>query len=90
MTNCGEPTSLNVAVTAPYMHDGRFKTLREVVDFYADEVHLNTPNFDDHMFAWKLGVVKLDETDRQDLVSFLEALTDTTFLLNPEFGPPKP
>lgn len=84
------PSLRNCAVSAPYMHDGRFKTLHEVVDFYADGVHLNTPNFDDHMFAWKLGVVQLDETDRQDLVSFLEALTDSSFLLNPEFGPPQP
>ena len=84
------PSLRNCAVSAPYMHDGRFNTLREVVDFYADEVHLNTPNFDDHMFAWKLGVVKLNETDRQDLVSFLEALTDSSFLTNPEFGPPQP
>lgn len=82
------PTLRNIAVSAPYMHDGRFATLKEVVDFYADDVHLNTPNFDDHMFAWKLGVVKLDQRDRKDLVEFLEALTDTSFLTNPAFGPP--
>jgi len=84
------PSLRNCAVSAPYMHDGRFITLREVVDFYAEKVHLNTPNFDDHMFAWKLGVVKLDEADRNDLVSFLETLTDSSFLNNPGFGPPQP
>ncbi len=82
------PTLRNIAASAPYMHDGRFATLREVVDFYADDVHLDTPNFDDHMFAWKLGVVKLDERDREDLVRFLEALTDTIFLNDPAHGPP--
>ncbi|MBX2973091.1 MAG: c-type cytochrome [Flavobacteriales bacterium] len=82
------PTLRNIAASAPYMHDGRFATLREVVDLYADGVHLNTPNFDDHMFAWKLGVVKLDERDRDDLVQFMEALTDTAFLTDPAFGPP--
>lgn len=82
------PTLRNCAVSAPYMHDGRFNTLREVVDFYADDVHLNTPNFDDHMFAWKLGVVKLDQQERADLVQFLEALTDTAFLTDPAHAPP--
>lgn len=84
------PTLRNCAVSAPYMHDGRFITLREVVDFYADDVHLNTPNFDDHMFAWKLGVVKLTGPEREDLVHFLEALTDSSFLTNPDFAAPVP
>lgn len=82
------PTLRNCAASAPYMHDGRFSTLREVVDFYADDVHLNTPNFSDHMFAWKLGVVELDRSERADLVSFLEALTDSTFLNDPSLGDP--
>lgn len=84
------PTLRNIAASAPYMHDGRFATLREVIDFYADDVHLNTPNFDDHMFAWKLGVVRLDEHDREDLVQFLTALTDSTFLTDPHLAPPVP
>ncbi len=82
------PTLRNCAVSAPYMHDGRFASLAEVVDFYAEHVQLNTPNFDDHMFAWKLGVVHMDTADREDLVAFLEALTDSTFLNDPAFGPP--
>lgn len=82
------PTLRNIAASAPYMHDGRFATLHQVVDFYADDVHLNTPNFDDHMFAWKLGVVKLDAREREDLVHFLEALTDSAFLHDPAFAPP--
>lgn len=82
------PTLRNIAASAPYMHDGRFATLREVVDFYADRVHVDAPNFDDHLFAWKLGLVKLDGGERDDLVRFLEALTDSSFLLAPEFGPP--
>lgn len=82
------PTLRNCAVSAPYMHDGRFATLEAVVDFYADDVHLNTPNFSDHMFAWKLGVVKLDAGERKDLVAFLEALTDSTFLNDPALGDP--
>lgn len=84
------PTLRNCAASAPYMHDGRFATLRKVVDFYADSVHLDTPNFDDHMFAWKLGVVNLSEPERVDLVHFLEALTDTAFLTNPDLAAPGP
>lgn len=83
------PTLRNIAVTAPYMHDGRFATLEEVVDFYADDVVLDIPNFDDHMFAWKLGAVKLDSAARTDLVAFLHALTDSTFLNDPAHGAPE-
>ena len=42
------PSLRNIGLTAPYMHDGRFKTLREVVDFYSDSVRL-TPNIDRKM-----------------------------------------
>lgn len=83
------PTLRNIAVSAPYMHDGRFATLEEVVDFYADDVQLNTPNFDDHMFAWKLGAVDLDAQERADLVAFLHALTDHDFLTDPRFSEPE-
>ena len=82
------PSLRNCAVSGPYMHDGRFATLEEVVDFYADDVQLNTPNFDDHMFAWKLGAVQLDAQERTDLVAFLKALTDTTFLNDPSLSDP--
>jgi cytochrome c peroxidase len=83
------PTLRNIAVTAPYMHDGRFATLEEVVEFYADAVHLEIPNFDDHMHAWKMGAVQLDAQERRDLVAFLNALTDTSFLSNPSFSAPQ-
>ncbi|MBL7952221.1 MAG: cytochrome-c peroxidase [Flavobacteriales bacterium] len=78
----------NVAVSGPYMHDGRHATLEEVLQFYADEVVLNTPNLDEHMFGWTLGMVDLDEQDQADLVAFLHALTDEEFLTNPAFGDP--
>ncbi|MBL7952222.1 MAG: c-type cytochrome [Flavobacteriales bacterium] len=82
------PALRNCAASAPYMHDGRFATLEQVVDFYADDVQLSTPNFSDHMFAWKLGVVKLDNAARHDLVAFLESLTDSTFLNAPSLADP--
>lgn len=82
-------TSLrNIAVTGPYMHDGRFATLEEVVDFYADDVQLDSPNLDNHMFPWMAGQVQLSEQDRADRVAFLHALTDEGFLTNPAFSDP--
>jgi cytochrome c peroxidase len=82
------PTLRNIGVTAPYMHDGRFNTLEEVVDFYADDVHTNTPFLDNHMEPWLAGQVNLSAQDRADLVAFLHTLTDQSFLTNPTFSDP--
>ncbi len=78
----------NIAVTAPYMHDGRFATLAEVVDFYARDVVLSTPNLDGHMLPWLMHQVDLDHAERVDLVAFLHALTDPVFLSDPAFSDP--
>lgn len=81
------PSLRNVAVTPPYMHDGRFRTLEEVIDHYnagikesstADPTVLNTK--DTGLF--------LDEQDKQDLINFLKTLTDPVFLANPEYQSP--
>jgi cytochrome c peroxidase len=70
------PTLRNVALTAPYMHDGRFATLREVVDFY-DEGGVPHPTLDP--LIRPLG---LADGEKDDLVAFLESLTgDTVDLL---------
>jgi cytochrome c peroxidase len=76
------PTLRNVAVTAPYMHDGSLATLDEVIDHYARGGR-GHPNTDP-------GLRSLDLTpqDRADLKAFLEALTDEEFLRQPAFGPP--
>src|SRR5262245_2295205 len=69
------PTLRNVALTPPYMHNGRFQTLEEVIDFYAGGggkgLDLNLPNLDD-----KIRRFKLSEQEKKDLVAFLHALTD--------------
>lgn len=82
------PTLRNIEVTAPYMHDGRFATLEEVVDFYADSVRTDSPQLDNHMLPWITGEVDLDTQERADLVAFLKALTDHGFLSNPAFSDP--
>jgi cytochrome c peroxidase len=57
-----------VALTAPYMHDGRIKSLEDVVEFYNKGGGEN-PNFDS-----VLGPLKLSEEEMRDLVTFLKAL----------------
>jgi cytochrome c peroxidase len=82
------PTLRNVAVRGPYMHDGRFQSLREVVDFYAEEMYEND-NLDP-LFQ-KYGPVQrltLTEYDKQALVAFLEALTDPVFLSDENLSAP--
>lgn len=79
----------NVAVSGPYMHDGRFATLEEVMEFYARNVDLTTPNLDEHMFAWVFGWIDLDQQEREDIIAFLHALTDEGFLTDPAFSDPE-
>jgi len=71
------PTLRNVALTAPYMHNGRFKTLAEVLSFYAKGggrgEGLELANLDD-----KIRVFSLSTAEQQDLIAFLNALTDET------------
>ena len=63
------PTLRNVALTAPYMHDGSQKTLEEVVDWYAKGGHSN-PNLSD-----KIKKFEATAQDKVDLVEFMKALT---------------
>ena len=64
------PTLRNVALNAPYMHDGSLKTLKEVVDFY-----VGAGNSNDHRDKDLLELDHLKRKDRDDLESFLNALT---------------
>jgi cytochrome c peroxidase len=74
------PTLRNAANTAPYMHDGHLKTLKEVVDFYAGQGNSN-PYLDKEM-----KTIHLTGQDRSDLVEFLNSLTGN---LPPNAGPPQ-
>jgi cytochrome c peroxidase len=71
------PGLRNIAVTAPYMHNGRMATLREVIDFYNDPYSIvPTPiNMDTIME----GPLHLSELEKQQLEAFLHALTDDRF-----------
>lgn len=75
------PSLRNVALTAPYMHDGSMQTLEEVIDHYKTGGK-NHPN--------KSPIIQpLDLTDaeKNELLEFLNALTDASFIQNPLFGP---
>ncbi|MCB9952563.1 MAG: c-type cytochrome [Planctomycetaceae bacterium] len=63
------PTIRNVALTAPYMHDGSQKTLAEVVEWYAKGGHPN-----EHLSP-KIKKLELSDQDKADLVAFMEACT---------------
>lgn len=83
------PTLRNIELTPPYMHDGRFKTLEEVVEFYNSGVHQTSPNIDPIMTkaAKKYGL-QLTQYEKQCLVDFLKTFTDTSFINNPSYQAP--
>jgi len=81
------PSLRNIEMTAPYMHDGRFKTLEEVIDFYSTGVN-NSKNIDSKMTHAKFGGVHLSANDKKAVVAFLKTLTDSTFITNKEFSNP--
>lgn len=81
------PTLRNISFSAPYMHDGRFETLEEVVDFYSEGVKWS-PTIDPLMKKVSQGGVRLKDQEKQNLIAFIKTLTDTTFMNNPEFSNP--
>ncbi len=84
------PSLRNVELTAPYMHDGRFKTLEEVVEHYNSGIK-NHPSLN-----WELrgdngsGVrrLNLNDYDKSALVAFLRTLTDQTYVTDPKYASP--
>jgi cytochrome c peroxidase len=74
------PTLRNIQFTFPYMHDGRFKTLTEVIKHY----NMLPKN---KLLPKQLATpMNLSDNDRVDLVAFLKTLTDNEFLFNPRFS----
>jgi cytochrome c peroxidase len=75
------PSLRNVTLTAPYMHDGRFRTLEEVVEHYATGVK-RSATLDPNLAKHPDGGVPLSAADQRALVAFLETLTDPQFAAN--------
>ncbi len=81
------PSLRNLAYTAPYMHDSRFATLDEVINFYSVELKYSS-TIDPLMKNVSVGGVQLNPQDRIDLKAFLLTLTDEDFINNPKFSNP--
>ena len=85
------PTLRNIALTSPYMHDGRFETLNEVLDHYNE--HIQTS---ETLSPFLVGSTNqaggtsllLTQDEKNDIIAFLHMLTDSTFVNNPEFSDP--
>jgi len=88
------PTLRNIALTAPYMHDGSIPTLSEVIDHYAAggrEITEGPFQGDGRKNPNKSTFVTgffITENEKEDLLEFLNSLTDEEFVTNPAFGPP--
>ncbi len=88
------PTLRNIALTAPYMHDGSLETLDEVLDHYARGGTLTTEgeNVGDGALSPNKSLFvngfELTEERRADIIAFLESLTDEGFITNPAFSDP--
>lgn len=81
------PSLRNIALTPPYMHDGRFKTLEEVLDFYSNGIHA-AANIDAGIANAHSGGVRLDEHEKRKIIAFLHTLSDSTFISDPRFNNP--
>jgi len=83
------PSLRNLAYTAPYMHDGRFKTLDEVIDHYSTGL-TNSSTIDPLLKYIGQGGVQLTPTEKANLKAFLLSLSDPNFITNPAFQDPNP
>ncbi len=78
------PSLRNLVYTAPYMHDGRFSTLEEVINHYSEGLQ-NSSTIDPLMKKVNQGGVQLTPLEKADLKAFLITLTDDDFINNPSF-----
>jgi len=78
------PSLRNLVYTAPYMHDGRFSTLEEVINHYSEGLQ-NSSTIDPLMKKVNQGGVQLTPLERANLKAFLITLTDDDFINNPSF-----
>jgi len=79
------PTLRNIEYTFPYMHDGRFKKLKEVINYYCNEIDTRNTYLSKELQE----PIRLSSDDQKDLLAFLLTLTDKDFLFDPKFSYPK-
>jgi cytochrome c peroxidase len=78
------PTLRNIEFSQPYMHDGRFKTLSEVLNHYTNGIH-KSPSLDPALE----NQIVLTSSEQKDIIAFLLTLTDKEFLFNKAFAYPR-
>ncbi len=87
------PTLRNIALTAPYMHDGRFKTLDEVLDHYSEHV-IFSPYVSTFLRGESNDIngkhLNLRADEKKAIIAFLQILTDSTFITDKRFADPHP
>jgi cytochrome c peroxidase len=76
------PTLRNIEISYPYMHDGRFKRLKDVLNHYTNGI-ADSPTLSPVL----KDKIQLDGREKTDLIAFLLTLTDRDFLFNPDFRP---
>ena len=82
------PSLRNIELTGPYMHDGRFATLEEVIDHYSTGIQ-NHPNLDNRLRNDGRPVrMNFSTIERANLVAFLKTLTDNNFIQNEAYSNP--
>ena len=82
------PSLRNVSLNGPFMHDGRFATLDEVIDFYSHHV-VQSNEINPLMHHVLRGGVQLTPSQKTDLKAFIQTLHDASFLTNPAFARPE-
>ncbi|MCS6818958.1 MAG: cytochrome c peroxidase [Chitinophagales bacterium] len=81
------PTLRNLSYTPPYMHDGRFRTLEEVIDFYSDSLKFS-PTISPLMKKINDGGLRLTPQEKKDLIAFLKTLDDPEFVNDTAYSNP--
>jgi len=81
-------TLRNIEFQGPYMHDGRYNTIEEVIDFYSHNVKWS-PSISPLMHHVNRGGVQLTPTEKADLLNFIRSLRDDEFLTNPNYAKPE-
>jgi cytochrome c peroxidase len=85
------PSLRNIELTAPYMHDGRFETLEEVLDHYNEHIQQSEtldPLVSTATNTQNGNALDLTDQEKADVIAFLKMLTDPTFVSNPHYSNP--
>ncbi|MDA3616584.1 cytochrome-c peroxidase [Polluticaenibacter yanchengensis] len=81
------PTLRNIMLTAPYMHDGRFKTIEEVLNHYTENIKYSESLSPVLIQNGKIGIT-INNEEKQQIIAFLHTLTDEDFISRKSLGKP--